>query len=545
MLRSAASVESAVAKADDEPRPEILSISPPRRKWKRPPRLRRKNLDGAAVIAKSIEAVYWKQSNSSSHAQPDWYANFLQFAEAVRDTALSATGQIESPEVFPSLKSRSDGISKYRVVATYPLMSKVVSALLTRYLRAQLDPVFLPCSFAFRAPGFGPRGEASHTSAAKKLLDFEAAVPEESDIWIAECDIRGFFDTIHHDVVRDSMDRVVEEASASGNDVDRRALDLVERFLVTYSFPEVGFCECAQRLKGGPRWDIPWPEDALRAWYSEPWRERIGLPQGAAHSCVLANVVMHRSDRSVGPMAAEGGVYLRYCDDMIIANLDRERCIESFRAYQDELAKLRLPIHEPRCVPADRKEFWKLKSRSPYRWSNRTSSANVGSPWIGFLGYELGRGQKVRVRRSSLIKQIDRIREEVDAAIRIVRTACEAVRAGRSSGLGYSRASFFAQVKARVIARGVGTNPAPIRSTKDAGFSWAAGFSLLAEGELDGRQLSQLDRARNRQLRRLSRAIRECPEAFGRNKKGSERRAHRSRSDYLMTYHGRFRSEAE
>ena len=146
---------------------------------------------------------------------------------------------------------------------------------------------------------------------------------------------------------------------------------------------------------------------SLDCFYEKPIEEEIGIIQGGALSCLLANLVLHFADLKLTlAMAGRQYCYLRYCDDMILIATSEADCQRGLDAYREALDLMRLPAHEPdRTVPYGRR-FWRQKSKGPYRWSRRLE----GVPWIGFVGYQIHQDGHIRIRPASIRKQIQTMR---------------------------------------------------------------------------------------------------------------------------------------
>jgi hypothetical protein len=176
-------------------------------------------------------------------------------------------------------------------------------------------------------------------------------------------------------------------------------------------------CELHKRDAQGT---FKWPEQELRQLYRSTALPPIGVPQGGALSCLIANAVLHRGDKAIAQSKRQHGMpllYLRYCDDMILIATTPSACAAACAAYQRTLRSLLLPVHPPQAVRHYDKQFWEEKSKCPYEWSV------TGVPWIQFVGYQVRHDALLRIRPSSLKKQITAVTKTTDRLLNTLRRA--------------------------------------------------------------------------------------------------------------------------
>lgn len=501
--------------AAKSPAPDAIDgYFPPRRAWLRLPREERAGRPPGQVAELELFRTVQVLRRDPRHAGSEWARRLGALMEEVRASALGAAGYRMAPaRIVPLLKERKAGAAVYRPLAIYGLVDRLVSGLCAMYLRRLTDPDFLPCSFAFRAKA--PDGSVpQYHDAVAELLRYRAQTP--GDLWVAEQDIRGFYDCVHHDVARRAMDDAAARAAARGVELDARAVAVVEAYLDSYSFPTVARPEGQRWLaEHGRKGVIRWPEEDLRAFWPDPASERIGVPQGGAISCLISNLILDRADRAVLEGAPEGGrlLYLRYVDDMICMSPEKTGCEQALSRYAEALRELRLPVHPARAVSYGR-EFWtEAKSKSPYRWTG----AEGGVPWVSFVGYQVRYDGVLRVRKASIEKELKKQVAVAGTVMRLVRMATRE-RARRRIRL--ARRQVLHRLRRRMSAMSVGRRSLSTPAGTPAVQCWCAGFRLLHSNPFVASQLGALDRGRERQIARVRRAL---------EKLTKERKSHKSR----------------
>jgi len=179
----------------------------------------------------------------------------LQGQVARQEFAVVPPRSATVPKLSVNGKRGEREISVFDDPATEILLSRTGA-----YLRDWFEPVLKRgrCCYSFRK-----NPKISHQSAVRDLCSWRKAhtgVP----VFVAECDIRKFFDNIRHDVVEESIRHYAAELGAP----DPSAVGVVRAYLACYCKSEVGGI-------------------------------RRGIPQGGALSPVLANIVMARVDEAV------------------------------------------------------------------------------------------------------------------------------------------------------------------------------------------------------------------------------------------------------
>jgi len=131
--------------------------------------------------------------------------------------------------------------------------------------------------------------------------------------WVLDADIRGFFDNLSHEWTMKFIEHRV---------ADRRILRLIRKW-----------------LKAGVSEDGQWSET------------KLGTPQGAVASPLLANVYLHYlfdlwADVWRKKMAKGDVIVVRYADDDLVVGFQHRTDAERFlREFRERLAKFGLELH--------------------------------------------------------------------------------------------------------------------------------------------------------------------------------------------------------
>jgi len=197
---------------------------------------------------------------------------------------------------------------KARLISAAPYRDRVVHHALMNVLEPILDRRFHPHSFACRK-GKGTHAAADHLQ--QQMRRFGYAV---------QCDIRKFFPSIDHEILKLDFRRVVK---------DQRALALMG--LIVDSSNE---------------------QEQVQEWFAgddllTPALRRRGLPIGNLTSQWFANWYLNGLDYFATGTLGVGG-YVRYCDDFILLDDSREKLRDAGNGAIAFLAARRLRLHEDR-----------------------------------------------------------------------------------------------------------------------------------------------------------------------------------------------------
>ena len=332
---------------------KLDELLPPRSEWIRPRKQKRDECDPKKITRLALKARIYAVRRLALAGRADipvWYWRLREFIHTAQLRALAPsksegfTRPIIYGEAKPTRsqaerrrrKKRGEKLQPFkrelRPIADYILEDKVIITLTARYLSTIFDCEFCDSSYAFRKKRNASGQVRSHHDAIVRILEFREQHANEQ-IWVAECDIKKFFDCIDHEIVRECM-RTLERSS--GIVPDNRAMILFERYLSSYSFgtsvlPLNSDAEFQEKMPG----QFPWPEQDLMKRYGveDISTLSIGIPQGGALSCFIANLVMHSADLSQELFASKDFLYLRFCDDMVLLATRKAICEEGYGAY--------------------------------------------------------------------------------------------------------------------------------------------------------------------------------------------------------------------
>ena len=472
----------------------LYEIFPPRSLWIR---LRFKERQGKSAVdinAEQIVRTVQKHYKSSMSNRDNWAVELSNTIQTIKSRALGKSYIIPKPRIDAHFKEEKDGEKIYRPIANFEYMDRIIIAQCNKYLTQCLDPSFSENSYAFRSKDVLKRSY-SHHDAIEDIMKYKSRFKDQ-ELWVAEYDIKKFFDCVNHDVVVQEFNRKKNELKESGISIDGRAERLFLSYLDSYSFNET-----AKEYEFKPNSRFGWISDEeLESVGSNPETDRIGVPQGGAISCLVANLIMDSVDLAVTVNNDSDLFYARFCDDMVIIHPQKKECRNALDRYQNALSEIKLIGHNPIEVIEYSGEFWKSKSKLPYCWheNKRNDATKHHVPWLSFVGYQIKFDLTVRVRKSSIKKEIEKQVAETDKVINLVK---------KNKAFRISERAIKFRLVQRLHAMSVGRKSI-LMPDKAGKMCWSAGFRVLRGQPHVEYQLKHLDRKRGAQLARLDRALR-------------------------------------
>lgn len=342
----------------------------------------------------------------------------------------------EKPRLIPQLKEQTPELKRavYRPLSAYSdLTTKTIIGLEANYLSSCFDFLFHDEMLAYRLPRtyHGQQNKVTtNKDAVPSILEYLSA-HKDSDIFVTECDIQKFFDILNHNVILDCFDKMVLKVQAEYPDFKPgKARSLLVDFLESYSFSTdiLPFCkkkgEDSEFWKAAlcdnydPLWtyEFNWVEPASRRQISNRKDfSDLGIPQGAALSTVLTNIVLQSVDEAILKSEDQNRLFIRYCDDIVLMHTDFSECNSLKEAYAQSLTAHKLIYHNFKDINGHKKDhssnsYWNQKSKNPFKWGRDNSNS---AEWIGFLGFEIRYDGMVRMRRSSVTKKSEKIAKDI------------------------------------------------------------------------------------------------------------------------------------
>jgi len=195
---------------------------------------------------------------------------------------------------------KADG--RQRPLGVAALEDKIVQQAVVAILNQIYEEDFKGFSYGFR-PGRSPH---------QALDALNVAIQQKRVNWVLDADIRGFFDNMSHEWTMKFVEHRV---------TDPRILRLIQKW-----------------LKAGVSEDGQWSET------------KVGTPQGAVISPLLANIYLHyvfdlwlevwRKKVAKGTV-----VVVRYADDLVVGFESRADAEQFLREFRERLAKFGLELH--------------------------------------------------------------------------------------------------------------------------------------------------------------------------------------------------------
>ncbi|MCK4663331.1 MAG: hypothetical protein KAT68_10730 [Bacteroidales bacterium] len=524
---------------------DLNKLFPSRRKWKDLGEKSRYKKNSKQKLRSIDKNIYSLLKTIKFYRKNKPYEKFVielnSFIKDIQQSIENSEYFISKPTIYPKLKDRKskfelkeDEKNICRPIALFSLKDRLILSLTNKFLTQLFDSYFDNCSLAFRYVKKVDEKKiiVNHHNAIQEIIKYKGQ-HKETPLWVAECDMKKFYDSVNHKIIIKLFDRLLKKAKYDNPNLDLSAPERIfYKYLDCYSFNN-NVSPLNDYTLNRDYWDnynIPkgefgWVQNdfkALKYYYglkfidSKPnfiekmktkilslidripiiYNERIGIPQGGALSGLISNIVLDYADRK---LIENDLFYVRFCDDMILMHPDKDKCDSKVKDYKKGLEELLLVPHgfckEQDLISKRKKQneklpvmtlapFWKEKSKGPYKWDKVN---NGGFPWVGFVGYELHFNGFIRVRKNSLEKELNKQKEVVNQIRNAIKTDKRV-----------SNGTITESAIHRLIGMSIGRIDLWNCSEIENEMCWKNGFQELNNNKYSVKQLKELDRTRNR-----------------------------------------------
>jgi hypothetical protein len=496
---------------------ELKIIMPTRNEWLRVNKSKRfinnyadnskQQIPGSVLQLKSL--LYTVRKHRETSTDKPYVINLNNYIARIKGIC---NGSIDfsfiKPAIIPKLKEETETEMIYRPISKYDsLDDKLMLNLTNQYLSLLFDPYFHEeiLSYRIRRIYKGERKITNQHDAIKTIKKY-LIDNKEIDIFVAECDIRKFFDILNHRIIK----REFSELISNFTDTDSEQITrLFYSYVDSYSY----ISDVANKNSDQDYWNMYRvnPRNSGKArkfsWVSEEgfmqngiytreeWDNeslQIGTPQGGALSLLISNIVLNSVDKAIVGDNDPSRLFVRYGDDILLMHTDKKKCEELIERYKVSLVSHKLLFHPFKPVSEFKenekitKEYWNNKSKSVFKWGKGAGDA---AQWIGFVGYEISRDGEVRIRKSTLSGQFSRINRAYHHIRRLKAPQRNSIM--RFGELVAEKLDFFnfKFIKSKLFAES---------------------FRELTINRHSLTQIKSLDRYRNRKFRKLSKQVRQA-----------------------------------
>jgi len=152
--------------------------------------------------------------------------------------------------------------------------------------------------------------------------------------WILKCDIKKFFDSIDHNILKNILRQYIP---------DRNIILLLEEVIESYS--NKGNNPSLRATNGSEAIQSPIDTGLLRRSFLTPRNDRHGLPLGNLTSQLFANIYLNKLDQFI-KHKLKARYYIRYADDFVFLSHNKQWLEELIPKIRDFLRdELSLVLH--------------------------------------------------------------------------------------------------------------------------------------------------------------------------------------------------------
>lgn len=493
---------------------EVFSMMPPRREWILPDeKARGRHNDSLSRNVEALRRTIKLQIKKKSEHK--WLLNLNNFVDSLVAELLSGRYRISKPEPVPIVKKVIKGKIFYRPIGVYGLKDRIVISLISKYLTDCFDWNFKEtnCAYAFRST-LGLKKSITHHDAIARIRNYVDSKKEHS-IFVAETDIRKFYDCVEHKKAVQSFNNLAFLTKEKlGYKVDSIAESIFLQYLSSYSFMRDVYIPSKDqnsfKFKNRIPGEFEWEENALKEkFYPDGIPDNIGVPQGGAISCLIANLMLDNVDKKLLNSAEFNNdtelLYVRYCDDMIIMHTNQEKCKLALKLYEQGLSECNLLNHE--YLKKEEEFFYDrtlydAKAKPVYKLGRKNSDSCPTIPWVAFVGYQIRYDGLVRVRKSSLLKEKKKQKIERLRVMESLGSMDAPHKSIQSLRIKVKNVSY--RLEQRYVSMSVGRIKLyKLNESISQGLCWTNGFKELGTNFISRLQLKELDRSRRFNLSKL------------------------------------------
>ena len=527
-----------ILSSEEDPEFKALQdLFPKRSKWIELNESERKSCNNSIKINElKLYKSYVKTKENISKGEmnpPEWYLNLLEYVEKIQHIVMNVENSdylMSRPEIRGIKKKNKGEVLICRPIALYSMDDKIICSLTAKYFTQFFENAFLDCSYAFRSKN-KYNNIPNHHDCIEAIL---ANRKKEKNLWVAECDIQKFFDTVQHKYllkIFNELSLCIE--TEKGIVLDSKAKRIFELFLSSFSFQRD-----VLELNKDPEWFISrglpngkfdWVEDELNDSFNDNTytsNYQIGVPQGNAISCFISNLILHNVDEKV--LEHQPNIfYLRYCDDMVLMHKNEDVCLSTLHVFMNALNENFLLYHNPKKTInyKDRKsslKFWDNKSKEPFYWGNKHLHQN-NIPWVSFVGYQVDFHGRIRVRKATLKKETKKQTETTQKVLKALGKLKESdVIIEKNSRKSVNQ--LVSTVQKKLISMSVGRiDILNHKNPESQELCWTNGFKKLTTNRITTTQLKYLDRRRRIHLKRIPSELKEIKKKIIRKETGKRK----------------------
>lgn len=294
----------------------LTSLFPPRKQWRTV--VQRKRMKNGVQRSSTEKTMLSLQATLRYYRynRPDAPCLSLldNFIKEIQDGINGGTYKIGAPKIIPKLKedraSRTE-VNICRPIASFELKDKLILSIINKYLTNIFDEYFIENSFAFRSKRIinGKLMCPTHHDSVEKIISYRKLFLAKT-LYVAECDMMKFFDTVNHTVIKKIFNQFLERKGIESyypKDLSN-AKRILYNYLDVYTFNKT-VLPLNQKQSHFDRFKIPngkyaWVGIELisNGYYKRLGGAKIGIPQGGALSGLIANLVLHSIDRKITAM---------------------------------------------------------------------------------------------------------------------------------------------------------------------------------------------------------------------------------------------------